>query len=340
MGGFRPAIASDQEPEGETLFQLLRRSIPAINSRVNANVQRYRQETGFKPTVGAGPAPSSPAPSLEPDRSMLGPVPPFNVAVQQAMSRGLGAPDPLPPGPPMRTDSTPGPIDVKPSMRAIRMPNGTVLFTNRDEIGGDEFVGGTAAAGREIRSMDRARATSPTQAAMLNVVREKASDVPGALVNASQDQARLRGEGSMPGPPALEPTRRVAGQAPDTRPGVSFIEGTPEQQREIALRDMMDVIAMEQAGQELEVARMPPGEAAALSNPTVQSGNWIVQNIGPELDRVTAVGQEKARQVMNTIADPKLRQQELARIEAETEARRRNLIDLMSAITRQTIAPF
>lgn len=300
-------------------------------SNVAPTDEHREDRSGINPGYGHGYPASVPLANSTP----TGPRS-FTETVQANMAKTLGQHPYSTAEGPLRSAETPAASAVKPAMRAIRLPTGKVLFTNQN-YGGDEFTGGTAAAGAEIRAQDRARnAQDPVGRTMLSLIRSSAGDLTGA----SARQAAVRGEGMQAGPPALAlaPTRRVEGPAFDNSPGVSMIEGTPLQQQEAAIESGGRELALAQTGQELKAANMAPGQVADLSNQRLRLGAWLDTRYKPEMDAVIAQAAEARAQAATL--PPAQQAAALHEIETVADAHMKSIRDRMAAISGQAIPPY
>lgn len=184
-------------------------------------------------------------------------------------------------------------------VRAIRMPGGKIVFTNRDELGGEEV--GVSEAGREIR--DREMRGSPTTATM------------SALVRAS-----ARSHGQPLDAPYTAPTIRTSpGEAPDSSPGVSFIEGTPQQQAQLKIDDAMSATVLANLQREQELAEMDPRARALLENKDVQTASYLLSRFQPQIDRAREDAAARIQVINQTVVDPKERRAALQEVDAELE---------------------
>lgn len=202
----------------------------------------------------------------------------------------------------------------KPSVRAIRMPNGHMLFTNRDEYGGEEFT--PQQGGQIVREQQRQMPTPArppfegdiTHAAMTGLVR-----------------ASMRASAGEPSPGQLR-GRMVEGKAPDTTGGsVSMIEGTDEQQLADKIQTAMGHQQLAELGQNLELARMPAGERLLAQNPQVQTAVGLSRMFLPQIQQLQAAADNRIKLVSTPgspsyIADPKLQASEIMKARAEMQA--------------------
>jgi hypothetical protein len=220
----------------------------------------------------------------------------------------------------------------RPPTRAIRMPGGKFLFTNREELGGEETSVGDA--GREIRGLDAA-APGNTRMAMAPRIDPTSATMSSLLRSSIRSNAGERAPGyiqgtAQPVQPFRAPGRMVAGEAPDTHGGaVSMIEGTPDQQLAQKLSDAMGATALAQSLQEQKVAGMSPEDAAALGNPQVQAGSWANRQIRPQIESAHRAAAAASAQARATIQDPKQLDKTLRDIQAaEQDAVREALATL------------
>jgi len=214
----------------------------------------------------------------------------------------------------------------KPSMRAIRMPNGTMLFTNRDEYGGEEFT--PKQGGQIVREQQRTQAPLPrspfegdlTHAAMTGLVR--------ASMRASAGEPR---PGEMRG-------RMVEGTRPDASGGaVSMIEGTPEQQLQQKLSAAMGQLQLGQIGQESKLAAMEPGERALVENPHVQTAVGLSRMFLPQIQQIQAAADNRIKLVgtpgsPSYVPDPKLQAAEIQRARYDMQNQLAPIQNLVSII--------
>lgn len=288
---------------------------PVITSSVEVPaISGYNQSTVGYP---AGSKYLEAAGYTQPDRSQLGPVPAGVSAQLDRFSQEKGIPvDSGRPTPELATAAAPAP----PRIRAIRMPNGSFLFTNQN-YGGEEVD--VPAAGAAIRAQDRAN-VSPTSSTM------------SALVRASARQAA--GERM----PSLNP-RQVAGPAFNAaEPGVSFIEGTPDQQMAEKLQDNMAKLQLSQLAQEQQLAELPATQRMQLENPDIQTASFVINRFGPALQGVQRDASMKLAAITTPgaegyIEDPKARQQAERMIRDEYDAKSEQLRSLMAVIMRQRL---
>lgn len=211
----------------------------------------------------------------------------------------------------------------RPATRAIRLPGGKFLFTNREEYGGEEFS--PAEAGRQIRSAE----ATPSNVRMAEAPRiDPTSATMSALVRSSIRASRgERSPGSMIPQPA---GRMTEGTTPDVSGGaVSMIEGTPEQQIAVNFQRALGAASLAGVEQERKVNEMDPAAAALLGNPQVQAGSWALNALLPRIDAANAAAAKLADEARRTITDPKQLQQELRRIEDE---RRNTLLETQSIL--------
>jgi len=265
----------------------------------------------------------------------------FSETIQANMAKTLGQHPYSTAEGPLRSAETPA-ASTKPSMRAVRLPSGKILFTNQD-YGGDEFVGGTAAAGAEIRSQDRARnQQDPVGRTLLSLIRSSTGD----LTNASRMQAAVRGEGvgeaagppALPALPALAPTRRVTGSLGEFNSspgGYSQIEGTDQQKQELALESGDRELALAQMGQAHQAASMKPGELADVNNPRIRLAQFLNSQFKPEFDEVNK--KEAATRAQIATLPPEQQKAATAEMEAGIQADLRSISRRMAGITGQAI---
>lgn len=233
--------------------------------------------------------------------------------------------------------------DYKPKMRAIRMPNGSFVFTNRDELGGEEFS--TGDAGQLMReslpsASQSLAASTPTpyiEDTPRTSIIDPTSRTMQALVRASAraQSARIPGAGAgSPSPVG----RMVSGQTPDTRGGsVSMIEGTPQQQVAQKLQDSMGTLALLETQQEEAKARMSPAERAMVENPAVVQGAWAVNQFRPMIEGAMKEARERMAAITTVgsptfIADPKLQKAALQKIQSDYEEKTAPLLEMFNSL--------
>lgn len=219
------------------------------------------------------------------------------------------------------------------SMRAIRLPDGRLIFTNRPEYGGEQFS--TEDAGRLLRQQELKRYRAlpdPTSAAMSGLLRS-------SLRAAEAEERR--------GLPAPVGTRvegiGEAGTEPSTTGGAaSFVEGTTETQDRIKLDDALRALALLQANQEIEKAAMPAAQRAQVENKDVVLADWIRKQYAPQIQDVQNSLAKLA--IKERLADqmPDRESQRAAKIaieqeRAELEGRLQNIQGLMSLSAGQRI---
>lgn len=191
-------------------------------------------------------------------------------------------------------------------IRALRLPNGKLIFTNQGvtEPGATEIS--TADAGRDIRA--RAAQQRLTQ-------QMEAEDAPAA------DPFAFRQLGpSSSAPPIAQRSAdlelaRMRGEAPDYVPGSVGTVATDETASRIA-----DEMAMEKGMRELDkaqlasalgVARMPIEEQARLDDPQIRVAQWAMG----QMDDIDASIAEAG-----AISDPQLREKTVAELLAQKAA--------------------
>lgn len=211
-------------------------------------------------------------------------------------------------------------------MRAIRMPDGKLLFTNRDEYGGEEFT--PAEGGRLVREAQRAQPLEATNP----LVSDPTSRTLRALVRASAGRPE-----SGPVPAA---GRMVPGTTPDLSGGtLSTIEGTPQQQQALQLEDAIGALSLANVRQETEVASMPAAQRELLQNRDVQVASFLINRFLPQIQQKQADTELKMRMI-STPGDPQFIRDERQRtlrareIEMESAAELDMLRDFMSVLMR------
>jgi hypothetical protein len=144
----------------------------------------------------------------------------------------------------------------KPRTRAIRLPNGTYLFTNNpdaDTKGGEEMS--TYDAGRAIRTADRLTPSSRTMSALMNASRMASTDV-------------------LP---------------EESRPTATMTAAVPEQERvgrQLKLEEVMGGLEIAKAQQAKAVSEMTPAARAELENPAVVAAKFGRQAYGRDIQTV------------------------------------------------------
>lgn len=301
----RPSLDAAPAPENDEEFNI-QETLRSIANRINSVATA---PTRLFPTRGGAVADMAPAPP--PGVTPLATAPAHPLQIKPY-------PDPRPwhqerslptPPPAVAPSGQPGIVEelhdaeranrYRSPTRAIRMPGGRIVFTNRDELGGDEV--GVAEAGRELR--DREMRGSPTTATM------------SALVRAS-----ARAHGQPLDAPYTAPTLRTSpGEAPDMEPGVSFIEGTPQQQDQLKIEDAMSATVLANLERERELAEMDPRARALLENKDVQTASFLLSRFQPQIDRAREDAVARIQVINETITDPKARRVALQEVNAELE---------------------
>lgn len=210
------------------------------------------------------------------------------------------------------------------SARAIRMPNGGLLFTNRPEYGqggdsGKEIQ--MVEARKEIQDYDSGSPSSPVAQALIRRSAEqqaKRGGRPLTLPEASANRAEL--DDIRGGPTRLLP------DGPDGRYGsssasVSMIEGTPEQKMRLKEEEARGLLALDEIDAARTELQMTPQGRAELKTPQgvlmVQALNQARSTILKSKQRVDAVTKPGSP---NYIADPKARAEAIKQIEDERDA--------------------
>lgn len=197
------------------------------------------------------------------------------------------------------------------SIRAIRLPNGHMLFTDRSasEIGGDELSQGQA--GEAVQRQTRNINFDPTSRAM------------SALVAASMRASRI----DQAGPPPEPTVQNVSGPAWDSRPGFSAMQGTDEQKRGLELEKAAGLAAMAKAGAETAEAErrtreapMTPEERTTAESPQIAI-NRDAERRSFELQQANWRSSADHKRAVQTpgdprfIADPNMQAVEIKKIE-------------------------
>jgi len=214
-------------------------------------------------------------------------------------------------------------------IRAIRLPNGRMLFTNQEEYGGEMSA---AEGGRVVRAQDRASARKnelPARAAITGMLQASIRD-------ASMRDAQRRGE-----------TETVAalpfaqGEGRDPRPvegrGLSMIEGTPEIQRQIALEDAMGALNLAEARQRTELANLPAEARLVAEDPNIRLQRWALANIQPKITAIQQQAAAEIAQIKATITDPREQAKMIDEVEVAATSRIEPLNALMSMVSRQRL---
>jgi hypothetical protein len=202
-------------------------------------------------------------------------------------------------------------------IRAVRLPNGRVVFTNleswektapeRLRPGSAEIPYGEAVGREREEALDPRR--TPTGSALTGILR--------AQVRAAQQRAER------------ERANQVEAAEPEEPSGaVSFVEGTPEIQDRLAIEGMARKIALAQAGQELERALMPPAQAAALANPEILRTMWLMRFVAPQVQAIRQAAAQQVQEIERSVADPKERARQILAVQTEEE----NAVDALNAI--------
>lgn len=182
---------------------------------------------------------------------------------------------------------------AKQPTRAIRMPNGQILFTNDASYGGEELSIGDA--GKIVRAGDAATvARGPMR---------PSSETMSGLLQASTRASAARG----PESPMVGGGRMVAGRTPDLSGGaVSMVEGTPEQQLDEKLQDAMGALSLADVGQRTKLASMDPGARALLENKDVQTASFVNHMLQPRRDQAHDLAKQRAAAATAQLSgDPK-----------------------------------
>lgn len=204
---------------------------------------------------------------------------------------------------------------AKPQTRAIRLPNGNVLFTNQD-YGGDEMS--VPDAGKLVRSQtmadqDRASISDTTRTASPQAVYGSPEIAMRSIVRASADQARARGEA-----PGFTPeTKQAAGPTFSDRPGVSTPGTLDDTNREEKIRSLGDLTQLANAKNSLAFARLSPEQQALFGDKSIMAMQQIAKTYGPQLGEIQKSYQQEVAGFSTPgsptyIEDPVKRRQEIA----------------------------
>lgn len=225
-----------------------------------------------------------------------------------------GAPPPAPPNPAaawLKTDpgrtflggqkmaaaatSTAAPaVHQRAPIRALRMPNGKILYTNQGSYGGPGI--------EELDYQDAARAERARRATV-----DPTSRTMSALVRAAAKANMSRSAEGPPGP-TLEslPGRPTTGVDPGfDRPGVSFIEGTPQQQLDLDIEAAMGAASLAEAQSAEAFSKKTPDEQARLKNPRIGEMEYLQEQFGRKIKIIEAELQKSLKGVTDpaTIKD-------------------------------------
>jgi hypothetical protein len=207
-----------------------------------------------------------------------------------------------PPSKPAVAESKPGGI------RALRLPNGKIIFTNRVELGGgsDEKKNAESvrAAAGEIQGQDRATyaGRSGIQTQMTDLLR-----------------AAIDNHGGSMQPGAGEANLEAVDQGYDSQsPGVSAIQGSPEQQDELAMESGRRELGLTRLQQEMKAAKMSPEQAARLGhpNPQIEIGDKVMKQMN---DAKEAIANFQDRNSPFYIKDQVERQRKIAEVQGDIE---------------------
>lgn len=267
-------------------------------------------EWSYNTTVpGSSPAvpnsPLAPPPMLRPntwsgvDLKAMGVTPP------SSGEGGLGTP-------------AKSPVSASP-IRAMKLPNGKVIFTNVGSTAPGATEISTRDAGRDIRAREAARTSgavmeedttpelSPTgMPAGFNTVAGGGAPGPMSdLMRASmgQEWARMRGEDVPQG-------------------SLSILPATPETQDRIDMETGGRELQKANLASELAIAKLPVKEQAALGNQTIQSGNFALDRLLPLYTKALSDA-DKAMAALtdpNSPMDPQQRKAAAAEVQARVNA--------------------
>lgn len=287
-----PIVADDSEPSPGTPLSGLG------HSTLNALM------TPFESAVAAPKTESTATTATMPPRVAGPPIPDF---------RGSGSGSSAPLGSSAGSGSNPNPI------RAVRMPNGQILFTNRPtgNMGGNEITRGQA--GREVRQADaQTIARLPEQ--------HKVPSAMSELVRRSAEQELARSASN----PDYNPDEQWGASGATGVAGFSAGAGATEETQQRAADERAFETGSRQLGlMELEQAQkrasLSPEEVAQLSRPPVANLE-IARQVFPRIQAADAKRQKATQDLLasQAIPDPKLRTQAVAQAKqdiqnAETE---------------------
>lgn len=208
---------------------------------------------------------------------------------------------PAPPSAPPISAQTEAAPSSSSSIRAIKMPDGKIVFTNRPEYtsavpskvssgGGTEISREDAVA--DIRSNDRA--LSPTRLALSDLVRKSVErsnrvgpDVGGGFTNADETSE----------PSAYVQEARTRG----------------------ALDRLDQLTAMARAKSDLDVARRTPEEQAALGTKEIQITEYMQRSAKPRLDAIRSQADEAISMIPQITRDPAQQAEMRRRIEQKRD---------------------
>lgn len=258
---------------------------------------------------GAGPmvpnSPLAPPPMLRPnafpgvDLKSMGITPPAEG------EGGIGTPAKAP--------VTSNPI------RALKLPNGKVIFTN---------VGNTVPGAKEISTRDAGRDIRARDAAKTAGMMMEGDETPDLSPTGMPSGFNTVAGGGAPGPMSDlmrasvgQEWRRMRGE---NVPEGSFLisSGTPEIQDRLEMETGQRELEKAQLAQNLATAKLPPRELAAMGNQTIQSGNFAIDRLLPLYTKALQ-DSDKAMAALsdpNTPMDPQQRKAAAAQVQARVNA--------------------
>lgn len=201
-------------------------------------------------------------------------------------------------------------------IRALRLPNGKVIFTNQASMYPGASEVSRAGAGRDIRG----KAAAQRMTAML----EADAGNEGGLA-ATADPFAFKSYGRVPSSQDMAPLvqrsadlelQRMRGRAPAYDP--EFIGGSPATDETTAR--INDEMMMEKGGRELDkaslatalaFARLPIEQQQAQQNPQIAVAQWAMEQVA-DIDASIVEA--------NAIADPQLRDRTIAELQAQKQA--------------------
>lgn len=317
VAGLAGHVADAPAPIGRFVRGLPGRAAGGVLSGLGA-ASAYALED---PNPTAVPSPAQP--SVAPTAATVPPrqfgFSPLHYPGQAPTYPGLGADTPAEPQYPGLGTKTDEPYQAPQTgasrLRALRLPDGRVIFTNRDEYGGEEFT--TKEGGQLVRAQQRQE--NPSREALTGMLR--------ASMRATEREA------SEPPPEG----RMVGGEAPETGAGFSAIEGTTQMRNQVGLEDAMGALALARIEQDTARALLTPDALAATNDPNIRAMRWISKNIQPKIDAANAQAAAEKAHILATVPDPKEQARQIDEVEADAAARIDALGVVASSGSRQRL---
>lgn len=206
-------------------------------------------------------------------------------------------------------------------IRAVRMPDGKVVFTNQgdaEQTKGSQLLSeGEGADEWRLGMVDEARESGYLQ-----------DPPPATSTNSQMLTAAIQRSAE----------RRQGG-------GFSSVEGTDEIKARLEEEKILRSLGIADANQRLEIASMSPQEAMALKNPDLQMAKWHSLENGPKLAGIEKLRASKIRSFSDPanaktyIKDPDERARAIRQENSDADAAVQQIMDRMAIDVGRPVSP-